>query len=251
MQQRRPAGLYQVFLMEVLVLAIIVLTGHQHYGEAHSTEEDQHAHHQTERVCRGFVVLPNGFAVLSSLPQSPTYGSAGDRPNAAHSSITLADAGHTADAPQHLLGYTHGQEIVLQDDMLCVPIVGAGTLKWTAVGHTAAPTVILEVPNGTLLHGHRTHTAFTLTIRQGDGPIKHARTLLLARMPQHDQRLPGGHGPANDPDVHGIIARPVGPGRYRIPTVDFTMGGPWLLEIHVQQGSETYKAYLAAYVSEE
>src|SRR5262245_39481325 len=131
MQQRRSAGVYHVFLIRVLVLATIVLTGHQHYGEAHSTEEDQYAHHQTERVCRGFVVLPNGFAVLSSLPQSPTYGSAGDRPNAAHSSRTLADTGHTADAPQHLLGYTHGQEIVLQDDMLCVPIVGAGTLKWT------------------------------------------------------------------------------------------------------------------------
>ena len=114
----------------------------------------------------------------------------------------------------------------------------------------SALTVILESPKGTLLHGHRTNAAFTLTIRQGDGPIKHARALLLARMPQYDQHLPGGHGPANDPEVQGLVARPVGPGRYIIPTVAFTMAGPWLLEIHVQQGAETYKTYAAAYVGE-
>ena len=79
MQLRRPAGIYQVFLMGVLVLATIVFTGRQHYGEAHNADEDQHAHHQTKRVCRGFVVLPNGFAVLSSLPLSPAYASVGER----------------------------------------------------------------------------------------------------------------------------------------------------------------------------
>jgi hypothetical protein len=251
MQLRRPAGIYQVFLMGVLVLATIVFTGRQHYGEAHNADEDQHAHHQTERVCRGFVVLPNGFAVLSSLPLSSAYASVGERQSTAHSGITIANTDHTADAPEYLLGYTHGQKIVLQDAMLCVPIVGAGTLKWTAVSHTAALLVIVESPKDTLLHGHRTNAAFTLTIRQGGGPIKHARALLLARMPQHNQHLPGGHGPANDPEVQGLVARPVGPGRYSIPTVAFTMAGPWLFEIHVQQGAETYKAYLAAYVGEE
>ena len=140
MQLRRPAGIYQVFLMGVLVLATIVFTGRQHYGEAHNADEDQHAHHQTERVCRGFVVLPNGFAVLSSLPLSPAYASVGERQSTAHSGITIANTDHTADAPEYLLGYTHGQKIVLQDAMLCVPIVGAGTLKWTAVSHTAALT---------------------------------------------------------------------------------------------------------------
>ena len=169
MQLRRPAGIYQVFLMGVLVLATIVFTGRQHYGEAHNADEDQHAHHQTERVCRGFVVLPNGFAVLSSLPLSSAYASVGERQSTAHSGITIANTDHTADAPEYLLGYTHGQKIVLQDAMLCVPIVGAGTLKWTAVSHTAALLVIVESPKDTLLHGHRTNAAFTLTIRQGAG----------------------------------------------------------------------------------
>ena len=58
MQPQRPAGLYHVFLMGVVVLASMVLAGPQHYGAAHSTGEDQGAHHQTTRLCRGFVVLP-------------------------------------------------------------------------------------------------------------------------------------------------------------------------------------------------
>jgi len=251
MPQRRSAGIYYVFLMGVLVLGTIVLTGYQQYGEAHSAGEDHGTHHQIEGVCRGFVVLSNGFAVLSSLPLSPAYGSVGESQPTAPSSISRADPGPTTETPPHLLGYSHGQKIVLQEDMLCVPIVGAGTLKWTAISHTAALTVSLASPKGALLHGHRTNATFTLTIRQGDGPIKHARALLLARMPQHDQRRPGGHGPTNDPDVQGLVARPIGPGRYSIPPVAFTMAGPWLLEIHVQQGAETYKAYLAAYVGEE
>jgi hypothetical protein len=69
---------------------------------------------------------------------------------------------------------------------------------------------------------------------------------LLARMPQH-----GGHGPANDPYGQGMIAQPVEQGRYIIADVDFTMSGPWLLEIHVHQGAETHKAYFAVYVGEE
>ena len=127
--------------------------------------------------------------MLSSQPLSPVTPP-GDRQHAAPAGIAMADTGRTADGPQHLLGYSHGQEIVLQEDMLCVPLVSAGTLKWTAVSHTVALTVILESPKGALLHGHQTNATFTLTIRQGDGPIKHARALLLARMPQHDQRRP-------------------------------------------------------------
>jgi hypothetical protein len=58
-------------------------------------------------------------------------------------------------------------------------------------------------------------------------------------------------GCINDPDVQGIVAQPGGQGRYTIPTVDFTMGGPWLFEIQVQEGSETHKAYFAAAIGEE
>jgi hypothetical protein len=91
----------------------------------------------------------------------------------------------------------------------------------------------------------------TLIIRQGSLPVEQAQVHLLARMPHHDQRMPGGHGPANDPDVQGIVAQPAGQGRYTIPTVDLTMAGPWLFEVHVQRGAETYKAYFAADVGEE
>ena len=131
----------------------------------------------------------------------------------------------------HLLGYTHGQEIVLQEDMLCVPIVNAGPQRWTAVGPQGAPKVTVESFQGALKSGSRVNTAFALTIRQGDAPVEQAQVRLLARMPHHDRHMPGGHGPANDPDVQGIMAQPVGQGRYTIPTVDFTMDGPWLFEV--------------------
>ena len=99
--------------------------------------------------------------------------------------------------------------------------------------------------------GSRVPTAFALTIRQGAVPVAEAHVRLLARMPHHDQYRPGGHGPANDPEVQGILAHPVGHGRYTIPTVAFTMDGPWLFEVHIQRGAETHTAYFAADVGEE
>jgi hypothetical protein len=74
---------------------------------------------------------------------------------------------------------------------------------------------------------------------------------VLSRLPHHDRRMSGGHGPANAPDVQGIVAQPVRQGCYPIPAIDFTMGGPWLFEVRIQQDSETHKVYLAAYIGEE
>jgi hypothetical protein len=70
-------------------------------------------------------------------------------------------------------------------------------------------------------------------------------------MPHHDRGMPGGHGPANDPDAQGLVAQPVGQGRYTVQPVDLAMSGPWLFEIHVHEGAETRKAYFAASVGEE
>ena len=83
--------------------------------------------------------------------------------------------------------------------------------------------------------------SLTLTIRQGDRPNQAGAGTTVARMPQHDERRPGGHGPTWDPEVEGLVARPVGPGLgYSIPPVASTMADPWLLEIlYVQQGAET------------
>jgi hypothetical protein len=250
MQRQGSVLLIQRVLFAFLLLTVSVLTGRQHYGEAHGDGEEE-GHHQAEQVCRGFVILPNGFAVLSSLPLSSVPGSASAHHDAAHGSVTMADKGRTSGAPQHLLGYTHGQEVMLQEDMLCIPIVTAGAQRWTAVSQKGAPTVTVESFPGALKSGSRVNATFALTIRQGDVPVEPAQVRLLARMPHHDRHLPGGHGPANDPDVQGIMAQPVRPGRYTIPTVDFTMDGPWLFEVHIQRGAETHKAYFAAYVGEE
>jgi hypothetical protein len=183
--------------------------------------------------------LPNGFAVLSGLPVSPAPSSAGGRQS------------HKEGAAQQLLGYAHGQEIVPQVSMLCVSIYDAGTLRWTAFGDREVPVILVESLQGAPTHGGRANAAFALTIRQHRTLVSILQVRVLARMPQHDRYMPGGHGPANDPEVQGIIARPVEQSRYIIEHVDFTMSGPWLLEIHVHQGSETHKAYFAVYVGEE
>jgi hypothetical protein len=83
------------------------------------------------------------------------------------------------------------------------------------------------------------------------GQASSAPPQLLARMPHHDRGMPGGHGPANDPDAQGLVAQPVGQGRYTVQPVDLAMSGPWLFEIHVHEGAETRKAYFAASVGEE
>jgi hypothetical protein len=245
MQQQHSVSTDRFLLVGLLGCIAVALAGRPDAGEAQKSQR------QAEAVCRGFVVLPNGFAVLSGLHVHPAPGSAGAQHKAAHARATMADKGHTARVPQHLLGYTHGQEIVSQAGMLCVPVGSPSTLTWTAVDHVPALTVIAESLKGTLAHSHHAHAALTLTVRRDGTPVDAAQVRLLARMPSHDQRMPGGHGPANDPDVQGIVAQPVGQGRYTIPTVDFTMGGPWLFEVQVQEGSETRQAYFAASIGEE
>jgi hypothetical protein len=63
--------------------------------------------------------------------------------------------------------------------------------------------------------------------------------------------MPCGHGPANDPDVTGIEAALDAQGRYTVPTVDFSMAGPWLFEVRIQQDGQTHNAYFAGKVGEE
>jgi hypothetical protein len=139
--------------------------------------------------------------------------------------------------------------------MLCVPISDAGTLQWTAVGHKAGPTVTVEALTDALTHDRRTNAAlaftFAFTVRHRRAFVNAAHVRLLTRMPHHDQRMPGGHAPVHNSEVQNLVAQPVGQGRYIMPTVELSMGGLWLFEIHVQQDSETYTAYFATYVSDE
>ena len=237
--------------MGLLVCAVFVLVGPQHDGEAHDDTEGEGGHHHVERGCRGFVILPNGFAVLSGLSDAPAHGSAGTQHDVAHMVGNNDRHGPTSGTSQHLMGYTHGQEIVPQEDMLCVPIVSTGTLKWTVIGRGEAPTVTMEYLQGAWRRGSRAHIKFALTIRQQGALIDTAQVRLLARMPHHDRSIAGGHGPANDPEVQGIVAQAVGQGRYTSPTITFTMAGPWLFEVKVQQDAEIHTVYLAAYIGKE
>jgi hypothetical protein len=82
-------------------------------------------------------------------------------------------------------------------------------------------------------------------------PVEHAILRIMARMPQHDHRMPGGHGPANDPDVQGLKALPQGNGDYTLSTIDFSMSGAWLFEIDIQDGDTIDKAYFASEIGEE
>lgn len=208
-----------------------------------------HPSGQGASVCRGFVVLPNGLAVLSGMPAVPERGEAHAHPG--HSHAPGAIASQAAGAPAHLMDYQHGQDIAPRANMLCVPVVGQESVSWTGVSSEHTLTVTAESLKGVLTHNSRANEAFRLTVNLDGKPVDQAQVRLLVRMPHHDRRLPGGHGPANDPDVQGIAAPADGTGHYAVPNVDFTMAGPWLMEIQVQEGSVTHKAYVGVAVAEE
>ena len=164
----------------------------------------------------------------------------------------MAEKGAGAgDSPQHLLGYRHGQGIVPTHDMLCVPVRGAKDVSWTSTGQYDAPVVQVESRQGPLTPSNRRSASFVLAVQQGGKTVDAAEVRVLARMPHHDRRLPGGHGPANDPEVKGLLAQPEGAGRYSVSLVDFTMSGPWLLEIQVQRDNAVQKVYVAPELGEE
>ena len=81
--------------------------------------------------------------------------------------------------------------------------------------------------------------------------INPSQVQVFVRMPHHDHRMAGGHGPANDPDVSGITVQIDKNGRYTLPTIDFSMAGPWLVEVRVKDGAKAHQAYFAANVGEE
>ncbi len=230
------------------------------------------------KVCPGFVVLPNGHAVLSRLPQ--------DKPKDAHTSHSSvpSDQGrmaaghggmhqpetsqqghvkpgghdhgvsmpHRAKPSKHLMGYRHGQAIIPKKRMLCVPLGRRHDKSWTAVSRQLSVFVTAESLRGRLTHSSRANEGFRFTImRPGSGqPMDDAKVRVLARMPHHDHRMPGGDGPANDPDVRGMVAKREPDGRHLVRTVDFTMAGSWLFEVRVRQGRKMSSAYFAVRVSE-
>jgi hypothetical protein len=222
--------------------------------------EAAHTPGQTANVCHGFVVLPTGFAVLSGIPavpeRAPVRAMLDQEP--AGNAMREQGAPRPAQSPQasavpaDLMDYQHGQDIALQEEMFCVAIGAQEAVTWAAV--SPDPTLVVRAVSlrGALTSRSPTNATLAVTVSRGSGvPIVQAQVHLLVRMPHHDHRLPGGHGPANDPEVHGLGERPDGPGRYIVPNVDFTMAGLWLVEIQVYEGTRLSKAYFGAAVGEE
>ena len=230
-------------------------------GETDSPSvEAAHTPGQTANVCHGFVVLPTGFAVLSGIPAVPERAPARAMPDQAPAANAMREQGaprpapspQAAAVPAHLMDYQHGQDIAPQEEMFCVAIGAQEAVTWAAVSLDPALVVRAASLRGVLTSRSRTNAALAVTVSRGSrGPMVQAQVRLLVRMPHHDHRLPGGHGLANDPEVHGLVAHPDGPGRYIVPNVDFTMAGLWLVEIQVYEGTRMSKAYFGAAVGEE
>lgn len=264
-RQRYMVGI-RILLSGIFVLALVA-------SPYHAAADDTPP--QVASVCQGFVVLSNGYAVLSGLRPSPMAGMQHDMQHAtthqakahktgsqmahAHQQMTHESHGHAGEmnkpsgAQQHLMGYQHGQDVTLQEGMLCVPVGHQDATTWTTVSRDPALSVRAESLKGALTHNSRANEAFALTIMQrGAGGSDELSTVRVrVRMPHHDRRMPGGHGLANDPDVQGLVAERDEEGRYRVPTVDFSMAGVWLVEVQVQQGGNTRRAYFAVDVGEE
>ncbi len=163
--------------------------------------------------------------------------------------------GHQSNDRSHLMGYQHGQAIVPQDKMLCVPVGSHTDTAWTAVVNSSEMFVTAVSMKGALAHNSRANEGLRFTIVPSDTKpnkvIQPSQVRVFVRMPHHDHRMVGGHGPANDPDVAGMVVQLDENGRYTLPTIDFSMAGPWLIEVQVSDGAETHKAYMAARVGEE
>jgi hypothetical protein len=149
------------------------------------------------------------------------------------------------------MGHQHGDDIPIGKDMLCVPIGKMTDTSWTAVSASPGLHVTAASMKGALAHNSRANESLSFTIRREGQSIEPANVHVIARMPHHDHRMPGGHGLANDPDVTGIEAARDAQGSYTVSTVDFPMAGVWLFEVRIQQGGQTDKAYFAATVGEE
>jgi hypothetical protein len=210
--------------------------------------------------CRGFVVLPNGYAALSGITDQP--GKSGDSHTAhaskqtmAHGNMKDSKSGHEKPMAQmgndHLMGLKHGDNIKVESSRLCVPVNAKATTQWTAVSSDSSLNVSAKSLRGNLAHNSRANVGFELTIAEGSKPLGNAEVRVVARMPHHDKKMAGGHGPANDPDARGMTTKGAEKGRYVLNNVDFNMGGPWLFEVQVKRGSETSKAYFAATVGQE
>jgi hypothetical protein len=209
-------------------------------------------------ICRGFVVLPGGQAVLSGPGEpggehthaGPPHAVGGGHPRAPAASARQHRVGEPAPGHGRDSGLQHGQDIVPTADQLCVPIAEAQAQRWVAVSGDATLAVTVDSLRGLLTHNSRANEGFAFTLTRDGRPVQ-AGVSVFVRMPHHDRTVPGGHGPANDPDVQGLAAARAADGRSVVSTVDFSMPGPWLVEARVEEGGRRTSAYFAPMVGEE
>ena len=251
--------------------ALFLLTAPLSGAGSSQTKHGKDAHGMG--VCKGFVVLSNGYAVLSGLDLKEEMSGAGKHGQMDHAKemdhgeLPSAKMSHGDKKMAHedkehgkamasmskdpLMGHKHGDSIKPMKGMLCVPLHGNGVQTWKTVSGDPALHLSVRSLRGKLDHNSRANEGFDLTVMYGGTPVKDAGVWLIAHMPQHDRMMPGGHGLANDPDVKGLMAKPSGAGRYSVRTVDFSMAGAWLFEVRVNRGGKISKAYFATRVGQE
>lgn len=113
----RSVVVWGTLVTAVTSLAVMPLQSAAHDGKG-----------KADSVCPGFVVLANGYAVLSEASQA--MNSDKGHGHSEHQMKKVASRGHdhgehkSHDAAhhKHLMGHQHGQAIVAGKNNLCVPI---------------------------------------------------------------------------------------------------------------------------------
>ena len=254
------------YVLSMIIIAGLLAVASLGFTQPKKTEHG-HATHPHTAICSGFVLLPNGYAVLSAVTAESAakmkhadHG-ASRQPKAAMSEQPMSgnkERGHqqaharSAITPSdHLMGHRHGDDIAIRHDMLCVPISGPASTSWTSVSSSAGLHVTAKSGTGPLAHNSRGNESLAFHMMRDGKPIAPDHIQVIARMPHHDHWMPGGHGPANDPDAAGIEATPNREGHYVVSTVDFSMAGAWLFEVRIKQGDQMHHAYFATQVGED
>ena len=225
---------------------------------------EKHMQKMKDRVCKGFVVLSNGMAVMSGLDVKAEMAQSGPHgqmePGVKMAKKTDHGEGHGAKKghdgkmssmmKDHLMGYRHGDPIQAKAGQICVPLHGQSRETWNSVSGDKALHVSIRSLRGRLEHNARDNEGFDVHVKYAGKPVEAGHVRLFARMPHHDRMSKGGHGPANDPDVEGLMAKSAGAGAYKFQTLDFSMPGAWLFEVRVTHGGKTSMAYFASRVGQ-
>lgn len=237
-------GAFWRLLSLVVLLAFYGSSAAQSSGTKHGEMKHGHMQDSTE-ICRGFLVLKNGYAVMSGMSEK----GGGGHGHHGHGDSGSMAMNHDAGMQDHLMGMKHGGDYPITAGVLCVPVHESAD-SWTASSNEGVRVTARSL-KGALHHNSRENEAFELTVMDEKTPVEDAEVVFIAHMPHHNRVMKGGHGPANDPDLKGFEATPLGQGRYRVGTTDFTMGGSWLFEVRVKRGDRVSKAYFATHIGEK